>query len=63
MVTERPYRNTFTKEEALEELKRNAGTQFDPEVVKIFVESVALWEESEVLWQGGGVIDTYTTRF
>ena len=49
MVTERPYRNTFSKEEALEELKRNAGTQFDPEVVKIFVESVAPWEESEVL--------------
>jgi len=49
MVTERPYRNTFSKEEALEELKRNAGTQFDPEVVKFFVESVAPWEESEVL--------------
>lgn len=45
MVTERPYRKTFSKEEALEELKRNAGTQFDPEVVKIYVEKVAPQEE------------------
>jgi len=41
MVTERSYRKTFSKEEAVEELKRNAGTQFDPEIVKIFVEMVA----------------------
>ena len=48
MVNERPYRKTRSKEEALEELKRNAGTQFDPEIVKIFVESVAPSEEFEV---------------
>lgn len=41
MVTERSYRKTFSKEKAVEELKRNAGTQFDPEIVKIFVEMVA----------------------
>jgi len=36
-----PDRANLFKEEAVEELKRNAGTQFDPEIVKIFVEMVA----------------------
>ncbi len=38
MTTLRPYRQIpLTEEEALEELARNAGTQFDPEIVKIFI--------------------------
>jgi diguanylate cyclase (GGDEF)-like protein/PAS domain S-box-containing protein len=41
MVTERTYRKTMSKAEAVEELVRNAGTQFDPEAVRIFVEAVA----------------------
>lgn len=38
MVTDRPYRKALTKSEALTELKKGNGTQFDPELVKIFVE-------------------------
>jgi HD-GYP domain-containing protein (c-di-GMP phosphodiesterase class II) len=34
MTTERPYRSARRAQEALEELRRCAGSQFDPEVVK-----------------------------
>jgi len=37
MTSPRPYRDkTLTHEEALGELARNAGTQFDPELVRVF---------------------------
>ncbi len=35
MTTQRPYRQPFSVAEALEELRRNAGTQFDPSVVAV----------------------------
>ena len=37
MTTDRPYRRAMPVEAAVEELKRNAGTQFDPEVVEAFL--------------------------
>ena len=36
MTSDRPYRKAMTREEALAELKRCAGTQFDPELVEQF---------------------------
>ncbi len=37
MTTDRPYRKALSVEEATEELERNSGSQFDPEVVEIFL--------------------------
>jgi HD-GYP domain-containing protein (c-di-GMP phosphodiesterase class II) len=38
MINGRPYKKPLSVEEALLELKRCAGTQFDPKVVELFVE-------------------------
>src|SRR5215217_7557659 len=40
MTAERPYRRRMTLADACAELERCAGTQFDPEVVRVFVEEV-----------------------
>jgi diguanylate cyclase (GGDEF)-like protein len=40
MVSTRPYKETLTLEQAIEELKRNAGLQFDPEIVEAFIKSL-----------------------
>jgi len=38
MVSDRPYRKALQMEEAIRELEVNAGTQFDPMVVRAFIE-------------------------
>lgn len=40
MTSKRPYRNKLQDDMALEELKKNAGTQFDPEVVDAFLKTI-----------------------
>ena len=37
MTTDRPYRKALPKERAIGEIKKNAGAQFDPEVVEVFL--------------------------
>ncbi|MBL7158360.1 MAG: HD domain-containing protein [Candidatus Omnitrophica bacterium] len=41
MITKRPYRVTLTIEKAIEEIKKNALRQFDPDVVKALLKVVA----------------------
>jgi two-component system cell cycle response regulator len=41
MMTTRPYRPAMSAEQALDELKRCAGTQFDPQVVDALVQILA----------------------
>jgi putative nucleotidyltransferase with HDIG domain len=36
MTSERTYRDVISKEDALKEIVANGGTQFDPELVKVF---------------------------
>lgn len=38
MTSDRAYRKALSKEAVIEELKRVAGTQLDPEIVKVFIE-------------------------
>lgn len=45
MVTDRPYRKGMPIQKAIEELKRNRGTQFDPVVVSAIVE---IYEEGNL---------------
>ncbi|MEI8201153.1 MAG: HD domain-containing phosphohydrolase [Eubacteriales bacterium] len=40
MTNDRAYREAMSKEEAIEEIKRCAGTQFDPNIAKIFLNIV-----------------------
>jgi len=34
MISDRPYRTAMSETDAVEELRRNAGTQFDPRVIE-----------------------------
>lgn len=40
LISERPYRETMSKKNAIEEIIRCSGTQFDSELVKVFVEMI-----------------------
>lgn len=48
MTSERPYRKVFSKEEAIEELLKNSGTQFDSNIVDIFISKVLNNPNSEI---------------
>lgn len=48
MISNRPFCRAFTEAEAINELKRCSGTQFDENIAKLFVEKVLMqtWSES-----------------
>ncbi len=45
----RPYRKPLDKEAAIKELKRNAGTQLDPEIVSVLIDMLSGDNEQNVL--------------
>jgi HD-GYP domain-containing protein (c-di-GMP phosphodiesterase class II) len=47
MISERTYRRALTHQEAIAEVERCAGTQFDPVVAELFVE---VWAEGWDTW-------------
>jgi diguanylate cyclase (GGDEF)-like protein len=48
ITSDRPYRAAMTLEGALVELRRCAGTQFDPEIVRVFCDEVATADGSRL---------------
>ena len=53
MTAERPDRSAISDEEALKELKRCSGTQFDPQLVQVFGEAI-----NQATRQGANAINT-----
>ncbi|MEX1252913.1 MAG: HD domain-containing phosphohydrolase [Dehalococcoidia bacterium] len=47
MTSDRPYRKAMRTEEALAEIQRNAGIQFDPQAVEAFARVVARMQPAE----------------
>lgn len=45
MTSQRPYRRRLSPEEAVEEIVRNRGKQFDPQMVEVFLE---VWKRGEI---------------
>ncbi len=56
MTSDRPYRKAMPEQAALEELRRNAGVQFDPDVVAAFCEAWPEFEDAPVEPSGTPVI-------
>jgi putative nucleotidyltransferase with HDIG domain len=52
MTTDRSYRRATTEGVAIEELRRCSGTQFDPEIVSVFVDA----------WRDGSLEDATIAR-
>jgi putative nucleotidyltransferase with HDIG domain len=46
MTAQRPYQRTKTRKEAMDELERCGGAQFDPRLVQVFLEKVLFRESS-----------------
>jgi HD-GYP domain-containing protein (c-di-GMP phosphodiesterase class II) len=40
LLSERPYKGAWSKTDALYEIKRVAGTHFDPAVVRVFLDVI-----------------------
>jgi putative nucleotidyltransferase with HDIG domain len=40
MTSDRPYRKALSKKQAIAEINKNAGTQFDPDIAKVFVKVI-----------------------
>jgi putative two-component system response regulator len=55
MTHDRPYRARLSDDEALEELRRNRGAQFDPELTDLFVANL-----DRLAWEPDESVDAYT---
>jgi putative nucleotidyltransferase with HDIG domain len=40
LISERPYKNPWSPEEAMKEIEKNAGTHFDPQIVQVFLKII-----------------------
>ena len=44
LTTSRTYKKACTHEEAVEEIKKEAGTHFDPEIVSVFLDNIEVFK-------------------
>ena len=44
MTSDRPYRKALGMDTAIEEIQNNAGTQFDPDIAKVFLANIKQWD-------------------
>ena len=51
MTSDRPYRRAMDVDRALGEIRTGAGTQFDPEIAKVFIDLIE--EHPPAEWDGG----------
>lgn len=49
MITEKPYRKALSISAAVKEVEKNSGTQFDPEVVRVFCEALKRKDVKRIL--------------
>ena len=50
MTLKRVYReNVYTKEEAIDEIKRCSGSQFDPQIAQVFIDAILAGEVDEIM--------------
>ncbi|MFA5143128.1 MAG: HD domain-containing phosphohydrolase [Candidatus Omnitrophota bacterium] len=49
MITKRPYRTVRKISDAIEEIKKNSGTQFDPKVVSVFLRVIGRKDVQQAL--------------
>ena len=48
MISERPYQRAMSSDDALAELRRHAGTQFDPVVIEAFAATISSRSREQV---------------
>ncbi|MCL2109748.1 MAG: two-component system response regulator, partial [Oscillospiraceae bacterium] len=59
LVSERPYKQPFAHEKAVEIIKGDSGTHFDPKIVEAFLNVAEdFWVQSQVAYQPSKVNQT-----
>ncbi|HYR44913.1 MAG TPA: HD domain-containing phosphohydrolase, partial [Terriglobia bacterium] len=48
ITSDRPYRRAMSTSDALDELKRNAATQFDPALIEVAIDARTQFERARV---------------
>lgn len=56
LTSDRPYRRAFSREEALQLLRRDSGTAFDPSILEVFERAIVEFEQDDRQQKGSEVV-------